>query len=145
MAILEVHTCICGDHLGAKNLALKIILQDILWPSMRKDCKEFVKTCKSCKLYSQVSHRPTTKMIHVFNPCTFFQWGIDIVGPLPKSKGQAQYIVVAVDYATKWIEAKPLAKIHEKEMIEFLMEFIVFRFGVPIISVTDNRTQFIGE
>ncbi|XP_074323942.1 uncharacterized protein LOC141660858 [Apium graveolens] len=48
-------------------------------------------------------------------------------------------------YATKWIEARPLAKIREKEMVEFLMEHIVFSFGVPRIVVTDIGTQFIGE
>ncbi|XP_074327812.1 uncharacterized protein LOC141665728 [Apium graveolens] len=45
-------------------------------------------------------------------------------GPFPKSKNQCRYIVVAVDYATKWVEAKPLSKIREKEMIEFFMEYI---------------------
>lgn len=59
-------------------------------------------------------------------------------------KNQAQYIVVVVDYVTKWIEAKPLAKIREK-MTEFLKEYIIFRFGVPRIVVTDNGTQFAGQ
>lgn len=84
-------------------------------------------------------------MMPVVNPCPFSQWGIDIVGPFPKSKNQAQFIVVAVDYATKWIEAKSLARIREKEMVEFLMEFIVFRFGIPRIVVTDNGSQFVGK
>lgn len=53
--------------------------------------------------------------------------------------------MVDVDYAMMWIEAKPLAKIREKKMIEFLMEFIVFRFGVPRILVTDNGTQFVAK
>lgn len=86
-----------------------------------------------------------TEMIPVINPCPFFQWDIDLLGPFPKSKNQAQYIIVVVDYATKWIEAKPLAKIREKEMIEFLMKFIVFSFGVPRMLVTNDETQFMGE
>ena len=53
--------------------------------------------------------------------------------------------MVAIDYVTKWVEAKPLARIREKDMIEFLMEFIVFRFGVPQTIVTYNGTQFVGE
>lgn len=107
--------------------------------------KNLLKKCKPCQLHSQVSHRPTTEMILVLNPCLFFQWDIDLLGPFPKSKNQARYIVIAVDYATKWIEAKPLAKIREKEMIEFLMEVIIFRFGVPRILVTENIIQFVGE
>lgn len=145
LAIVEVHSGICGDHLGGKNLALKIIRQGLFWPTMRKDCEEYVKKCRACQVHGQVNHRPTTSLMPVINPCPFFQWGIDIVGPFQKSKNQAKFIVVAVDYATKLIEAKPLARIREKEMIQFLMEFIVFRFGVPRIVVTDNGTQFVGE
>ncbi|XP_074347099.1 uncharacterized protein LOC141685922 [Apium graveolens] len=115
-AILEVHTGICGEHIGGKNLALKIMRHGMYWPILRKDCEGYVRK---------------------------FQ-GVDIVGPFPKSRGQCQYIVVAVDYATKWVEAKPLSKIREKEMIEFFMEYVVFRFGVPRISVSDNGTQFVG-
>lgn len=88
-AILEVHTGICGDHLGAKNLALKIIRQGLFWPTMRRECEDFVKRCKPWQLHGQVSHRPTTKMIPVVNPCPFFHWGIDLLGPFPKSKNQA--------------------------------------------------------
>lgn len=84
VSIVEVHTVICGDHLGGKNLTLEIIRQGLLWPTMRKDC--FIKKCKSCQLYSQVSHRPTTEMIPVLIPCPFFQCGINLVGPFPKSK-----------------------------------------------------------
>ncbi|XP_074373908.1 uncharacterized protein LOC141714278 [Apium graveolens] len=143
-SMVEVHTGICGHHLGGKNLALKIMRQGLFYPTMRSDCENFIRKCKSCKLYGSVSHQPSVEMIPVINTCPFFQWGIDIVGPFPKSKNQAQYIIVAVDYATKWIEARPLAKIREKEMIEFWMEYIVFRFGIPGIVVTDNGTQFVG-
>ncbi|XP_074356701.1 uncharacterized protein LOC141696461 [Apium graveolens] len=108
-AILEVHTGICGEHLGGKNLALKIIRQGLYWSTLRKDCEDYVRKCQACQLYGSVSHRPTTELNSILAPCPFFQWGIDIVGPFPKSKNQCQYIVVAVDYATKWVEAKPLS------------------------------------
>lgn len=45
----------------------------------------------------------------------------------------------------RWIETKPLDKIREKEMVEFLMKFVIFRFGVPRVIVTDNGTQFFGK
>ncbi|KAK1377987.1 Rve domain-containing protein [Heracleum sosnowskyi] len=98
---------------------------------MRKDCEAYVKSCESCQLYGPVSHAPSQAMTPILCPCPFFQWGIDIVGPLPRVRSQFQYLIVAIDYATKWVEAKPLARIREKEMIEFFMEFIVFRFGIP--------------
>ncbi|KAL0286417.1 UNVERIFIED_CONTAM: hypothetical protein Scaly_2793500 [Sesamum calycinum] len=49
------------------------------------------------------------------SPCPFDQWGIDLVGPLPQATGQRKFLIVAVDYFTKWVEAEPLAKISEKE------------------------------
>lgn len=89
LAIIEVHSGICGDHLGGKNLAFKIMRQGLFWPTMRRDCEDYVKKCRSCQVHGQVSHRPTTSMIPILNPCPFFQWGIDIVGPFTKSKNQA--------------------------------------------------------
>lgn len=53
--------------------------------------------------------------------------------------------MVAIDYFTKWVEAKPLARIREEEMIEIVMEFIVFHFEIPRIVVTNNGTWFIGD
>lgn len=67
------------------------------------------------------------------------------MGPFPKSTGQKKIIIVVIDHNTKWVEAKPLARIRETEVIEFFMEHIVFSFGVPRIVVTDNGSQFIGN
>ncbi|XP_074323611.1 uncharacterized protein LOC141660520 [Apium graveolens] len=110
-AIVEIHKGICGEHLGGKTLALKVIRQGLFWPTIRKDCEDYVRKCQACQLHGNVNRRPTTELNSILSPCPFFQWGIDIVGPFLKSKNQCQYIVVAVDYATKWVEAKPLAKI----------------------------------
>ncbi|XP_074378335.1 uncharacterized protein LOC141719868 [Apium graveolens] len=100
-AILEVHTGICGEHLGGKSLALKIMRQGMYWPTIRKDCEGYVRKCQACQRHGNMSHRPTTELNSILAPCSFYQWGVDIVGPFPKSKGQCQYIVVAVNYATK--------------------------------------------
>lgn len=107
---------------------------------MRKYYESYVNKCVPCQLYSSVNHAPSQEMTPILSLCPFFQWGIDIIRPLPKTKGQFQYIVVVVDYTTNWFKAKPLAGIREKEMIEFFMEFIVFRFGVHRTVGIDNRT-----
>ena len=92
-----------------------------------------------------MNHRPATCFSASQPPCPFFMWGMDLVGPLPKCQGQKQFLIVAIDYFTKWVEAKPLARIREKDVTQFFMEFIVFRFGVPRIVVTDNGSQFTGK
>lgn len=118
---------------------------DIYWPSMRKDCEEFTMKCKPCQLYSSMNHKPFTSFTHVSSPCPFFMWGMDLVGPLPKSSGQRKFVIVVIDYHTKSIEAKSLGRIRENDVIKFFMEFIVFRFEVPRIIVTDNGSQFVGS
>ncbi|GJT66489.1 reverse transcriptase domain-containing protein [Tanacetum coccineum] len=73
------------------------------------------------------------------------QWGMDILGPLPQSAGKVKFVIVAIDYFTKWIEAKPLAKITEKEVKKFVWDNIVCQFGLPKVIVTDNGTQFVND
>ncbi|XP_024171498.1 protein NYNRIN-like [Rosa chinensis] len=71
--------------------------------------------------------------------------GLDIVGKLPTAKGQFKYIIVAIDYDTKWIEAEPLTAITTAKVQHFLWKNIYCRYGVPDTIITDNGTQFNNE
>ncbi|GKV01749.1 hypothetical protein SLEP1_g14280 [Rubroshorea leprosula] len=74
--------------------------------------------------------------------CPFAQWGVDLLGPFVKSKGGCTYLVVSMDYFTKWIEAKPLSTTTEKKIEEFLFNSILCRFGIPKRIIADNGSQF---
>ena len=50
-------------------------------------------------------------MMTITSPCPFAQWGINIMGPLPQGKKQVKFLLIAIDYFTKWVEAKALAMI----------------------------------
>ena len=65
------------------------------------------------------------------SPWPFAQWGIDIMGPLLQGKKQVKFLLVAVDYFTKWVEAKTLATITEAKVRSFVWKNIVCRFGIP--------------
>ncbi|XP_022032178.1 uncharacterized protein K02A2.6-like [Helianthus annuus] len=67
---------------------------------------------------------------------------MDIVGPFPPSKGGVKFLLVAIDYFTKWPEVKPLAKITGKQIIDFVWENFICRYGLPGVLVTDNGKQF---
>ncbi|XP_022032246.1 protein NYNRIN-like [Helianthus annuus] len=69
-------------------------------------------------------------------------WAVDIVGPFPLAPGKLKYLIVAIDYFTKWVEAKPVAKIIDENAKKILWEHIVCRFGLPLYLVSDNGTQF---
>jgi hypothetical protein len=67
---------------------------------------------------------------------------LDLLGPLPPAQGNLKYVVVAVEYFSKWIEAKPLATITSATVYKFFWQNIVCRFGVPKAITVDNGTQF---
>jgi IS30 family transposase len=70
---------------------------------------------------------------------------MDLLGPLPLAQGNLKYIVVAVEYFSKWIEAKPLATITSATIQKFFWQNIVCRFGVPKAITVDNGTHFDAE
>ncbi|GJY21086.1 reverse transcriptase domain-containing protein [Tanacetum coccineum] len=82
-------------------------------------------------------------MTSIMSAWPFSQWGIDIVGPLPTAPGGARFLVVAIDYFTKWVEAKPLISTTGKHMEKFVWEHIVCRFGRPQAIISDNGKQFV--
>jgi hypothetical protein len=86
----------------------------------------------------------------VFNPTNtanlaIARWGLDLLGPLPPAQGNLKYVVVAVEYFSKWIEAKLLATITSATVQKFFWQNIVCRFGVPKAITVDNGTQFDAE
>ena len=109
----EVHEGICGSHIGAQTLAGKTLRQGYYWPTMLKDTTKLVRKCKACQEHAKISHLPYEPLTSIMSPWPFQQWGLDILGPLPIGRGQCKFIIVAVDYFTKWAEAEPLATIIE--------------------------------
>lgn len=109
---------------------------------MKKDTDEMVRKCDSRQKHGQNIHVPATEMIAISSPCPFARWGIDIVGSFVKANGGKQFLVVAVDYFTKWVEAEPLTKISQDEMIYFIWKNICCWLGLPRIIISNNGPQF---
>ena len=107
----EAHEGICGNHIGAQTMAGKTLRQGYYWPTMLKDTTELVRKCKACQEHAKISHLPSKPLTSITSPWPFQQWGLDILGPLPIGRGQCKFIIVVVDYFTKWAEAEPLATI----------------------------------
>ena len=110
----EVHEGICGNHIGARTLAGKVLRQGYYWPTILKDVTDLVKKCRICQEHAKISRLPSEPLTSVTCPWPFQQWGLDILGPLPIGKGQCKFIIVAVDYFTKWAKAEPLAKLQNR-------------------------------
>lgn len=65
-----------------------------------------------------------------------------MIGPLPKGRGVATHVVVAVDYFTKWIEVETLSMIIEKKTTKFVWRKIVCPYRIPYALIEDNGRQF---
>jgi len=72
-------------------------------------------------------------------------WGINILGPFPLAIRQMKYLMVTIEYFTKWIEAEPVAQITAHKVQHFVWTNIVCRFGIPKRLVSDNGTQFASQ
>ncbi|VFQ69675.1 unnamed protein product, partial [Cuscuta campestris] len=138
----EIHEGICSAHQGAFTMSRKVTLQGYFWPTIIRDCAEYVRKCKVCQEFQRMPGRPATNYTPISTTIPFARWGIDLVGILPQGTGNNTYLVVAIDYFTKWVEAAPVPTITVEQMTKFVSKQILCRFGVPQQIITDNRTQF---
>ncbi|GJX75648.1 reverse transcriptase domain-containing protein [Tanacetum coccineum] len=94
------------------------------------------------KKTNALSKIASTSFAHLSKQEARDAWGTDIVGPFPEGPGKVNFLIVAMDYFTKWIEAKAVATITGSQVKKFVWDNIVCRFGLPGEIVSDNGKQF---
>ncbi|XP_057758663.1 uncharacterized protein LOC130979272 [Arachis stenosperma] len=134
----ETHEGVCENHIGGRALTAKILRTWYYWPTIKRDCISKVKACDSCQKHATVSWIPTEKLHTIELSWPFDRWGLDILGPFPKVPGQVKFLLVSIDYFSKWIEAQPLAHIMAKKVRSFLWKNIICRYGIPREIISDN-------
>ena len=143
--LADIHEGICENHAGARTMAAKVLRAGYYWPTIQGDCSEYVKKCAKCQEFDPLHHTRPEELHNIISPWLLAIWGMDIIGPFSPGKGQTKFLLVGVDYFTKWIEAEPLASISTKNVQNFVWRSIVCRFGVPHTIITDNGRQFIDR
>jgi ribonuclease HI len=140
--LCEVHSGTCGSHSGPRALAAKVIPQGFYWPAIICAANRVMRSCEACQKFSPRSGNPLqfTKLIAHTWPLQ--RWGLDIVGPLPMAQGNLKFTFVAIEYFTKWIEARAVSTITSKTAQKFFWQNIICRFGVPSELTVDNGKQF---
>jgi len=91
-------------------------------------------------------HVPTNELHSIIKPWPFRGWALDVIVEIrPNSSKGHRFILVGIDYFTKWIEVVPLPKVDQKAIISFIQNYILYRFGVPETITTDQGSAFVGR
>ena len=105
-----------------------------------------MRKCQVCQTTARRQKKPSLPLQLVNIEKHFSQWGLEIIGEIvPHSSKQHRYILTATDYFTKWVEAVPLKTANSKNIIEFIDQFIITRFGLPTALMFDNASYFSGN
>jgi ribonuclease HI len=136
--LCKVHNRTCGSHSRPRALAAKVIHQGFYWSAIICAADRVTRLCEACQKFSPRSGNPSqfTKLIAHTWPLQ--RWGLDIVRPLPTAQGNLKFAFVAVEYFTKWIEARAVSTVTSKTAQKFFWQNIVCRFGVPSELTVDN-------
>jgi hypothetical protein len=104
-----------------------------------------VHKCDNCQTSPKDQKQPSSLTQLIPPTLPLQRWGMDLLGPLPLAQGNLRYVVVAVEYFSKWIEAKQLATITSTIVQKFYWQSIICHFGVPKAITVDNGTLFDSE
>ena len=111
---------------------------------MYHDTWEFVKRYARRQKHGNINARDAMPLMNNLQVELFDVWGINYMGPFPKS-GDAEYILVVVEYMSKWVEALPCRVIDSKHSKEMFHEVIFPRFGTPRMVISDGGSHFIDK
>ncbi|GKU89512.1 hypothetical protein SLEP1_g3641 [Rubroshorea leprosula] len=144
--MIEVHEGICGTHANGRMLARKILRAGYYWLTMEHDCIKYARACHKCQIYVDHINAPPSLLHNMSAPWPFSMWGIDVIRAInPKASNGHQFILVAIDYFTKWIEAASYASVTKKVITRFIKREIICRYGQPEAIITDNASNLNND
>ncbi|GJV72026.1 reverse transcriptase domain-containing protein [Tanacetum coccineum] len=120
----EIHKGSCSMHAGTRSVVAKALRTGYYWPTMHRDARALIRACQDCQVHKPIPRNPQQKLTPITSPWPFYKWGIDIAGPFPEGPGKVKFLIVAMDYFTKWIEAKPAATITGNQIKKFVWDNI---------------------
>ncbi|GKE24887.1 reverse transcriptase domain-containing protein [Tanacetum coccineum] len=132
-----------GRHYGPNITAKKVLNSGFYWPTIIKEAHTLVRLCEACQKTGNISKRDKMPLNNI-QVCEIFDiWGIEFMGPFPKSY-KFEYILVAIDYVYKWVEAQALPTNDARVVITFLKKLFC-RFGMPKALISDRGTHFCNK
>jgi transposase InsO family protein len=136
----------CGTHQSAHKMRWMLKRAWFYWPTMMEDCFRYFKGCEECQKFGDIQSAPASMLHPIIKPWTFRGWGLDFIGEIhPYSSRGHRFVLVATDYFTKCTEVMPLKNMTHKELINFVLEHIVYRFGIPQKLTIDQGAAFMSH
>ncbi|KAM1724864.1 hypothetical protein ACFX11_023267 [Malus domestica] len=142
----EVHEGICGAHQAGNKMRWLLRRYGYFWPKIEMDYRVYAQGYEECQRYGPLQHVPSVHLNPVVKPWPFRGWAMDIIMQIhpASSKGQT-FIIVAMDYFTKWVEASTMKTITSNVVKKFIETKILHKFGVLKTIVTDCGPSFISK
>nr|GEX88481.1 reverse transcriptase domain-containing protein [Tanacetum cinerariifolium] len=132
-----------GLHHGLNYTAKKVFDSEFYWPTIYHDDHDLVKSCDACQHQGKISQRDEIPQNSIQVYEIFDVWGIDFMRPFSSSRGN-KYILVAVDYLSKWVKAKALPTNDARVVCKFL-KYLFARFGTPRVIISNRGTHFCND
>eukprot|EP00253_Pinus_taeda_P021895 PITA_21895 len=146
LVLNDYHNGACGGHLSGLATAQRILRAGYFWPSLFKDFIEVVKRCHPCEIYTRKMRAHPAPLFPVVTVGPFTKWGIDFTTCNPPSTTNHKYIIVAVDYFTKWAEAMPTYKNDSETTTLFLFNQIISRnIRLPYYPHANGQVKVVNK
>jgi transposase InsO family protein len=146
LAMGEVHGGLCGAHQSAHKMWWTLWRTRVYWPSLLRDCFKYYKGCEECQKFGKIEAVLASMLHPVIKPWPFRGWGLDFIGEIhPSSSKGHRFVLVATDYFSKWVETVHLRNMTHREGIDFVLQNIIYRFGVPQTLMKDQGASFISH
>ncbi|GJZ48540.1 reverse transcriptase domain-containing protein [Tanacetum coccineum] len=130
-------------HHGIATTARKVFEAGFYWPHIFRDEHKLVQVCDACQRARNISSREETPQKYI-QVCEIFDvWGIDFMGHFPSSNGN-KYVLVAIDYVSKWVEAQAFPTNDARNVVNFLKRLFA-QFGIPKALISDRGTHFCNH
>lgn len=133
-----------SGHFGRLKTLLRL-LDMVYWPSLRSDVWKHCKECQVCQTYKPSISKLSGYLQNTPVVEPGYMMGVDLMGPFPKSPRQNEYLLVIVDYCSKWVELFPLRVAKAPQIAHILVDEIFTRWGTPVYLVSDRGAQFTSH
>ena len=133
-----------AGHAGQQKTLFRLSTR-VHWGSMRKDIFSYVNACQECQQLKYMNMPTATPMqLHeVFEP--WHTIGIDLMGPFPTTSRQKRFLLVIVDYFTRWVELFAMRTTTSIDIAQILINEVFSRYGLPKYILSDNGPQFVSN